>query len=465
MPTRELSGEVTDRGAFRHVVGRDAAALVVAAKDVLDRNWRGRSTVPSARLYPHQWSWDSAFIAIGRSWYDQERAQQEIESLLEAQWTDGRIPHLLFNPDVPRDAYFPGPDFWSDRDAGGPQGPETSGLIQPPLHARAVLEIVQHAQDPGEALAFAKRVYPKLTAWHHYLLGERDPARIGLSAIVHPWESGLDNSPAWEVLLADLTIPSGALPAYERRDLVHANAADRPTDAAYDRFVYLASAYRSLHYADAAICDQTPFLIVGPLVNAVLVWSSLALAEIAQAIGEDPEPHRAAASRVRRATQRWLWDRQDQRYYTRDLRGGRFMREPSILSFMPILDPGLPASGVRAILRDLEAPQFHPPEEDPHFVIPSYDLTGAWFDPRRYWRGPVWINTDWLVWRGLLQHGQQQQADHVATSMLTLVKQSGFREYFNPRSGDGYGDQDFSWTAALIIDLIHRLDAFRAAGR
>ncbi|MEO8511695.1 MAG: hypothetical protein ABI534_10720 [Chloroflexota bacterium] len=50
------------------------AELLEAARAVLDANWTGGFTVPSRDLYPHQWSWDSAFIAIGRSWDDQERA-------------------------------------------------------------------------------------------------------------------------------------------------------------------------------------------------------------------------------------------------------------------------------------------------------------------------------------------------------------------------------------------------------
>ena len=30
-------------------------------------NWDGSYTVPSRTLYPHQWSWDSAFVAIGNA--------------------------------------------------------------------------------------------------------------------------------------------------------------------------------------------------------------------------------------------------------------------------------------------------------------------------------------------------------------------------------------------------------------
>ncbi|MEO8247449.1 MAG: hypothetical protein ABI622_10065 [Chloroflexota bacterium] len=445
------------RGRAERTSAGTEAELLEAARAVLDANWTGGSTVPSRDLYPHQWSWDSAFIAIGRSWYDQARAQVELESLFAGQWADGRVPHIVFNPEVPSDAYFPGPTFWRSSDAAGsPAGIETSGLIQPPLHAWAVLEVHEHAADPTESRAFLERMYPMLVAWHGYLLGPRDPERIGLAAILHPWESGLDNSPAWEGALRHIDIPPGLLPSYERRDLAGADPADRPTDAAYDRFVYLAHAYRGAGYDDERICRMSPFVVAGPLVNALLIRSSQALASIAQLLDEDPEPHRLAAVAVRKAMHDHLWDPLQRRYYSRNLRREELIREASILSFMPLLDPELPAQGVAAIVRDLSAPCFHPPEADEHYLVPSYDLTGELFDPRRYWRGPVWINTDWLIWRGLLDHGQGALAAHVADSMIALVRKSGFREYFDPFTGAGYGSDGFAWTAALIIDVIER---------
>ena len=82
--------------------------LADGARGVLDANWLGASTLPSRTLYPHQWNWDSAFIAIGRSWYDEPRAQQELRSLFRAQWADGRVPHIVFNPAVGEDAVLPG---------------------------------------------------------------------------------------------------------------------------------------------------------------------------------------------------------------------------------------------------------------------------------------------------------------------------------------------------------------------
>src|SRR5262249_36577301 len=75
------------------------------------RNTRADWTKPAPRLYPHQWSWDSAFIAIGLAHVDAERALRELETLFAAQWADGRLPHIAFNPEAAD--YFPGPEWWA----------------------------------------------------------------------------------------------------------------------------------------------------------------------------------------------------------------------------------------------------------------------------------------------------------------------------------------------------------------
>ncbi|MEU9212725.1 hypothetical protein AB0D27_33575, partial [Streptomyces sp. NPDC048415] len=110
-----------------------ALTLRRGAARVLIDNWTGTSTVPSRTLYPHQWSWDSAFIAIGLRHLSVRRAQQELESLLGGQWADGRIPHIVFNPALPHDAYFPSPDFWQSSRPG-----RAAGAPPPPPGAEAV---------------------------------------------------------------------------------------------------------------------------------------------------------------------------------------------------------------------------------------------------------------------------------------------------------------------------------------
>ncbi len=427
------------------------------ARAVLDENWLGSSTLPSKSLYPHQWSWDSAFMAIGRSWYDQERAQQELRTLFGAQWANGKVPSIVFNPSVPDDAYFPGPTFWqtSTRSPAAPRDVETSGITQPPIHAQAALQMHRHARDKDSSVAFLRWLYPRLAAEHGYLARDRDPTGIGLASVVHPWETGLDNSPVWDRDLTELEIPPGSLPPYERHDLAHANPADRPSNEAYDRFVYLVVRYRDTGYDDARLTEAVPFTIAEPLFNSIYLWSTHALAEIADIVGADPTPHREAAERIHSALLTHLWDPEARRFAALDVRTMERGVEDTIVAFAPVLDPDLPSEQHAAIMADLRSAAFHP-ERARAFVVPSYDLLGQDFDRRRYWRGPIWINTNWLLWSGLHQHGHDEETDDIVASSLRLVEKSGFREYFDPEEGTGYGSDGFGWSAALTLDLIER---------
>ena len=318
----------------------DVETLESSARDVLDANWIGASTVPSRSLYPHQWSWDSAFIAIGRSWYDEARARQELMTLFDAQWSDGMLPHIVFNPAVPDGVYFPGPDFWDvQRSPRAPRGVRTSGITQPPVHAAAALAMHRHATDVDDSLGFLRALYPRLVAQHRYLATARDAAGIGLPAIVHPWESGFDNSPLWDRLLAGLVIDRERLPAYRRLDLQHADADDRPSDAAYDGFVHLAARYRDLDYDDRAVLESTEFVFIGPGFGAIYLWSTRALAEIARRIGADPEPHEEAAGRAAAALTTALWSESSRRFDPLNVRSGELDPEHTIVSFLPLLIP------------------------------------------------------------------------------------------------------------------------------
>ncbi len=42
--------------------------------------------------------------------------------------------------------------------------------------------------------------------------------------------------------------------------------------------------------------------------------------------------------------------------------------------------------------------------------------------------------------------------------MLDLVATAGFREYFHPWTGEGLGAADFSWSAALVLDVLNDID-------
>jgi Mannosylglycerate hydrolase MGH1-like glycoside hydrolase domain len=427
------------------------------ARAVLDANWEGRWTIPAAALYPHQWNWDTGFIAIGRAGADEERARTELLSLFRGQWANGKLPHIVFNPAVPDAAYFPGPDFWqSRRSALAPKGIATSGITQPPVHAIAALELHRATPDVEGSRAFLRMLFPRMAALHRYLRDERGGPE-GLAFIVHPWESGLDNSPAWDEAFRRIQVPAREVPKYRRIDLHHADPRDRPSDQDYDRYVFLAARYRGVDYDDARARESAPFLVESPMFNAIRVWTSHALAEIAVIVGEDGHEFEEDAAHTLRGIETKLWSAQHKRFFPFDLQGGNHMNHRAIDTVMPLVAPGLDREYVTEIVRTLNTAEHRAAAED-GYLFPSYDVAGGEFDQRRYWRGPVWVNTNWLLERGCRLVGEKGLADVLRGAVFDLVGRHGFREYFDPHGKAGYGSERFSWTAALYLDLFRRAE-------
>ena len=423
------------------------------AIDVLDKNWRGSSTIPSFTLYPHQWSWDSGFIAIGLSHFNQERAQQELLSLFDGQWLDGRVPHIRFSQEVPENAYFPGPSFWNSLESSGLEGVKSSGLIQPAVHARAALDVYKNSADKASAREFLKDIYPKLVASHNYLLNNRVHPNSQLAYIVHPWESGLDNSPYWDDVLAKVPVDNELWKTFQRRDIDQINPAQRPSNDDYSRYIRLALRYRDEGYHDTSHLDSAEFVVLDPLFNAVLAWSEEALAGIALAIGLDSDIHEKRATQLVAALIDELFDSELGIFIAKDLKSNQPIRKITAAGLAPIVLSHLSLQYVKVLENCLLSKHFKITDNNIHGVA-SYDLSGSEFDSKLYWRGPVWLNTSWLVWRGLMVHGSDEIAKPLADRLIALVEEKGFFEYFDPITGEGYGTPEFSWTAALIIDLL-----------
>ncbi|HJQ28905.1 MAG TPA: hypothetical protein VJ827_06165, partial [Rubrobacter sp.] len=267
----------------------DEVRLAARARQVLRRNDMGDWTRAAPDLYPHQWSWDSAFIAIGLAHLDTRRAAKEILALFDHQWKTGKVPHIVFNPEAPPESYFPGPEHWACAAASPDAPPDTSCLCQPPVHAIAALRVWEVAEKNGgqeadEARAFLRQIYPKLLLWHRYLMTYRDPEESGLVTIYHPWESGTDNSPRWDHPLMNVEV--GDLPLYPRYDLRYvANPSERPTGADYDRYLWLVKLIKEACCDERSIYRSHPFLVKDVLFSAILVAANEALLRIAALVG------------------------------------------------------------------------------------------------------------------------------------------------------------------------------------
>jgi glycogen debranching enzyme len=419
------------------------------AQAVLEGNWLGDATRPGPRLYPHQWSWDSAFNAIGWAFVDWPRATAELRTLFDAQWPSGLLPHIVFH-DADAD-YFPGPTVWDTPQRAG--APQTSGIVQPPVHATAAWLVAQHAPSATERDAFLRDVFEPLSAWHAYLYRERDPDGEGLAAIRHPWESGEDDSPAWDPALAAIPLDPAGVSPYRRVDLTLVRADERPDPTDYDHYVALIECFKRERYDEAAMRRDCPFWVVDPLFNSALACGGEDLARIAEALGEDPAPFQQQAASTTAALNDRLWDDELGLYIAYDRLRERPLPAPVAACFMPLLTAAPSPDQVDAMLETLTSPRFWPPRERGRGVT-SYDRLAPGFSRRQYWRGPVWCNVNWLLHRGLLRHGRDAQAWRLAEETLALVRHAGFWEYFHPETGEGLGSEEFSWTAALTLDLL-----------
>jgi Trehalase len=425
--------------------------LARRAMAVLDANWMGHATRASARLYPHQWSWDSACIAMGYAGWNQARAQAELRWLFSGQWRDGLLPHIRF---ADKARYFPGPEFWqTHRSPHAPKHPKTSGIVQPPVHATAVWQVYRRAQDGEQAKQFLRELMPGLVAWHEYLYRERTRDDAGLVEIWHPWESGMDNSPLWDDALARISPAREAIPDYTRVDLDFVDAAQRPTDAEYDRYAYLVKLYRDLGYDAARIRQECPFVVCDVLFNSLLVQSNRDLAEIARVLERDPEPFEAWAERTAAAIDAKLWDEAEGSYGDHDVRADGRIRAQTAAALSPLF-AGIPTEGrARLMLGRLRASAVT--IDGLGRVVASVAPSDTKFDPALYWRGPVWPMINWIAHAGLRRYGFTDEAREIRRALLELIRREGFWEHYNAATGRGQGTEEVSWTAALVLDLLN----------
>jgi glycogen debranching enzyme len=432
------------------------SALWEAAVGVLRANDLGGRTKPAPRLYPHQWSWDSAFIAIGLAHVDPDRALSELESLFAAQWADGRVPHIVFDPAAR--GYFPGPDRWACATLAdaAPRAPATSGLVQPPVHALAAWHIYQTTSDPATLRARFEALYPRLLAWHRYLATARDPEGSGLLTTYHPWES-TDNSPRWDAPLANVEV--GAVPPYERHDLKHvADPSERPTQAEYDRYLWLVESLKAARYDDATIRRAHPFLVKDVLFSAIFAAANEALGRIAEVAGA-PDAARAEIGRWGRragAAVRRQIDAEQRLALDLDLRTGAPIRVRTCAGLAPLLVPSLERRTAGALVEQLTGPSFAGAPVLAFPVVPSAAPGSPGFRPRAYWRGPSWPVVNWLLWWGLRRQGYAEQAAALRGANLALLARPGarFSEYFEPYTGEQLGSSEQSWTAAVALDWL-----------
>lgn len=436
-----------------------ASELAGRAAYVLRGNSSGSMTRAAPDLYPHQWSWDAAFVAVGLAHVDVRRACLELDTLFAGQWRTGMLPHIVFDP--AEEDYFPGPDRWACADLSpmAPRSPRTSGICQPPVHALAVERIVQVAaarddQIDGHVGRWLSTTYARLLDWHRYLARHRDPDKTGLLTIYHGWESGMDNSPRWDEPYERIKVGAD-LPPYRRRDTaVIPDATQRPSGQEYDRYLWIVEELKQADYDDDRIRDTVSFLTTDVFMSAVFAAANEALAGLARRLDRaEVDELEEYAARFRHGVVASV-DPDHGLSLDTDLRVGAPLAVETVAGFAPLICGGLDDEAERAMLALLRSTRWtgHPALR--HRVLPTTSPSSAEFDPRAYWRGPTWPVSNWFFAWALARRGATEAAEQLRSATLELLSHGELAEYYEPVTGEALGSRDQSWSAAAALDLL-----------
>ena len=173
--------------------------------------------------------------------YGVKRSINELNSIFSCQWSNGMLPHIRFAPLPPSERpYRPDAEDWGISPAvSGETSRPTSGITQPPVIGWCVWQVF-HRIDFAARLFYHDqfcKMALALQRYHDWLFRERDPQHESLVACIHPWETGMDNSPAFAPLLErvppvfgrrGIFIATARFPACRHHSRQCATSPDRP---------------------------------------------------------------------------------------------------------------------------------------------------------------------------------------------------------------------------------------------
>lgn len=412
----------------------DKARLIEEAKQVLLGNrhqgqsrWENRAfdfICPSNVTYPFQWLWDSCFNAIALSHFDVPLAQQQFVGLMQAAQPDGFIPHMIL---WERENYLAQIATYNIVMLND----YLTAISQPPVLAQAIERVYRAKPDD----VFLASVLPKTKAYYRWWIQHRDPDHDHLVAIIQPDESGLDALPVYDSLLQMPDVNAeGLRQAMER----------------------IFAGYALLRHDLAALMASDVFLVEDVMVNSFYAQGLRALARLCRVAHQasDAVEFDSLAARVEGALVTKCYDEKVGIFFNLDGVNERPARVITATSLFPLVLEKLPHAIVRRLVED----HLHNPAEFwLTYPVPCVAASEPSFDPeaktRLLWRGSTWVNFNWVLVGGLRLHGYEQLADELAVRTCEMVVHGGWREYFSPYSGQGYGAPNFAWTT-LVLDLL-----------
>ena len=241
---------------------------------------------------------------------------------------------------------------------------------------------------------FLDEIYEPIVRWNNWWFDQNDTDGNGLCEYQHPFSSGLDDSPLWD--------------------------------------------------------DGMP--VEAPDLNTYLYLQQEALAKIASAIGkeEDAEMWRGRAEAMARRLVDVAWDAESGFFWAR--RNGSRVNVRTPFSLFPIITGQLPTEiSDRLVAHLTDEHQFWS-----RYPVPTVAMDDPKYDPVTMWRGPTWVNVNYLLIEGLQRSGYTDLARELRQRTLDLICcRNDIYEYYHPMSGENppKAASMFGWSSAVFIDL------------
>ncbi len=396
----------------------------------VDSYYRERYTyvMPSPGRYQWQWFWDSCFHVIALSTLDIDLAKRELTTLLIPQRDDGFVGHITF-----WGRWGTLASACSGQSNVGEWRRRNTGMIQPPVLAHALLRVWQESKD----IAYLREMLPKVRRYYEWLRDERDTASDGLIGVMSPYECGLDNCPAFD---AELRLNNPG-----RLALLWKN--------------WLLDWHNSLFVKGRnfrALQRRNRFIMIDTFMNTVYADGWDVIAEMHEALGENDlaTSARSMSDQTRNALNEQCWD--DSRGRWLYLRGAERIPEYTmgVGTIFPLILARQDRDKVSTVV---EQHLLNEREFWTSYPVPSVAASEETFDPEgesTIWRGPVCLNLNWLLARGLRRHGIDAPAREIEQRSLEMAS-NDFREFYSPISGRGMRGTNFGW-ATVAVDMIPR---------
>ncbi len=241
---------------------------------------------------------------------------------------------------------------------------------------------------------FLDEIYEPILRSNSWWFNQNDLDRNGLCEYQHPFSSGLDDSPLWD--------------------------------------------------------DGLP--VESPDLNTYLCLQMEALANIATVLGLEKEANqwRQRASELIQEIIARRWDPTSGYFWA--THNGSTIKVRTPFNLFPMLTGKVPSKICAQLVDHLTNEK----EFWTRFPVPTVAIDDQKYDPNQMWRGPTWVNVNYLLIEGLQKSGYAELAGTLRRKTLDMINaKNDIYEYYNPETGERppKAASNFGWSAAIYIDL------------